>query len=189
MQMKDKVVGIAGMGRIGKATAKLFKAIGARVIGYDHKPSPEEQEQIEYSSDFKSFLSQVDVLSLHMPATADNYHILNAQSLAYLPRGAIIINTARGSLIDTTALLAALDTGALAGVAMDCYEAEDAIINKQIDLGNIDKKMKRILANEKILYTPHIAYYTDEAVRALVLNALDSIVCLYEAGETEAELR
>ncbi|MDO5734380.1 MAG: NAD(P)-dependent oxidoreductase [Eubacteriales bacterium] len=188
-RLQDKTVGIAGTGRIGFEAAKMFSALGAKVIGYDLYPNPKVEEVLSYVDDFDEFLRRSDIISLHMPATKENHHLLNKESLKLLPEGAILVNTARGALVDTEALIEALDSGHLAGAALDCYEFEGSFITKEVPVEELDAAMKKILQHEKIFYTPHIAYYTDDAIASLVGVALEGIVQILNAEDCPTEVK
>ena len=103
-----------------------------------------------------------EFLSLHSPATPDTRHFLNAETLALLPRGAIVVNTARGELIRDDDLLAALDAGTLAAVGLDVFEHEPAIDPRYLTLKNA-------------FLMPHLAAETIETQTAVGMLALDNI--------------
>lgn len=103
----------------------------------------------------------------------------------HFKRGAYLVNTARGSLIDTQALLNALTQGQLAGAGLDVYEHEGPIV--PLDLQGqplADELFKQLLASERVIYSPHVAYYTDEAVANLIEGGLDATLDVILHGDT-----
>src|ERR1700760_304282 len=114
-QLTGKVLGIFGMGRIGQAVAHRARALGMEI--HYSNPSPVSEDAAHgavFHQDPLELLRVSGFVSLHAPATPDTHHFLNAKTIALLPRGAIVINTARGELIGDEDLLAALDAGRVA---------------------------------------------------------------------------
>jgi phosphoglycerate dehydrogenase-like enzyme len=108
-ELTGKVLGIFGMGRIGQAVAHRARALGMQI--HYANPSPLSEDAAHgavFHQDPLALLGVSEFLSLHAPATPDTHHFLNAKTIALLPRGAVVINTARGELIDDQALLAAV---------------------------------------------------------------------------------
>lgn len=150
-RLRGRNLGLIGCGRIGAATALRAKAIGMRVVIFDpYKPDGYEKSLgVERCERLDELLPQAEFVSLHCPLSQETRHILNAKTLAQLPRGAYVINTARGPCIDGDALLAALDSGQVSFAALDVVEREP------LD----DERIRR---HPNILLTPHSAFYSDE---------------------------
>ncbi|WP_124039785.1 NAD(P)-dependent oxidoreductase [Neoactinobaculum massilliense] len=184
--IRSKTIGIAGTGRIGRETARFFAGIGCKVLGYDLYPSDAGRELLTYVDSLDDLLRQSDIVSFHMPATAENHHILDARAIALMPEGAIVVNTGRGALIDTEALLDAVDSGHLAGAALDVYEFEDSLVQK--NQPEVDSLMQRILDNPRVLYTPHIAFYTEQAVAALIAQSIEGAIEAAQGGHPVGEI-
>lgn len=188
--LRGRVVGhmtvaVLGTGRIGAHAAKLFAGMGARVLGYDRHPNPDLAGIVTYVDDLTDAIAQADLVTIHMPARADNHHLIDKEMLTHFKEGAYLVNTARGALVDTAALLDALDAGKLAGAGLDVYEDEGPLVpvdwrGKQIS----DPLFARLLANDRVIYTPHVAYYTDEAVANLVEGGLDATLEVLTNGDT-----
>jgi len=117
-----RTVGLIGCGRIGRRVAALCSAFGAQVLVYD--PAVMELPAMTERVDLDTLLARADLVSLHAPALPGLTPLIGAAALARLPRGAIVINTARGSLIDLTALAQALDDGHIAAAGLDTFEPE-----------------------------------------------------------------
>ena len=174
-QLTGKVLGIFGMGHIGRAVAERARALGMRI----HYTNPSQlSEDLAHGAVFHQdpleLLPVSEFLSLHAPATPDTHHFLNAKTLALLPRGAIVVNTARGELIRDEDLLAALAAGTVAAVGLDVFEHEPAIDPRYLTLKNA-------------FLTPHLAGDTIETQTAVGMLALDDIDAVL-AGRTAPSL-
>lgn len=177
-------VGIMGTGRIGSQAAKLFKGLGAKVIGYDLYPNDNAKKYLDYVDSVEELAKNSDIVSLHMPSTKENYHIVNEDFLNLMPKNSILINSGRGSLVDTQALLKSLDNKQLLGAALDVYEFEGPYIPKNMKGQEIDDKVfLELIQREDILYTPHTAYFTETAVESLVEQALNSSKNYLKTGD------
>ncbi|QEY26678.1 NAD(P)-dependent oxidoreductase [Neisseria zalophi] len=188
-EIRDKTVGIIGTGHIGRQTAQLFKNTGANVIGYDLYPNKEAENILTYVSSVEELVEQSDIISLHAPATEENYHLFNKALFERAKNNLILINTARGSLVDTEALLDALDNNQIRAAAIDTYEFEGPYINKKVALEDItDKVFLRLLKHNRILYSPHVAFHTNTALENLVHIAIDGVRRILLGEEVEEEL-
>jgi lactate dehydrogenase-like 2-hydroxyacid dehydrogenase len=167
IQVSGKRLGIFGMGRIGQVLARMARGFGMTIHYRNRAPLPPDLAQgAEWHSDDASFLAQCDMLALCAPATAETRHWLNAARLAMLPRGAVVVNTARGLLVDDDALIAALRTGHVAAAGLDVFPNEPAVPAGYLTL-------------ENVVLAPHIASATAEtriAMGHLVLDGIDAIL-------------
>jgi D-3-phosphoglycerate dehydrogenase len=146
----ERTVGILGYGQIGKKTASLVAACGAKVIVHSRTRATVPQG-MEWEDDLDRMLSRVDILSLHCPLTDQTRGIINARRLALMKPDALIVNTSRGKMIDESALIAALKDGKLAGAGLDVFEKEPP------DPAN------PLFALPNVIVTPHIASTTTHA--------------------------
>lgn len=121
--VKDMTVAIIGTGRIGALTGNLFAGFGAKIVGYDLYPN-DSLDFLEYKDTIEEAVKDADIVSLHMPGSADNHHIFNKEMFAKFKDGAILVNAARGAVVDTEALIDAVNEGKLTGAAVDTYEFE-----------------------------------------------------------------
>lgn len=188
-RIQDRVIGIVGTGHIGRVTASFFKKMGCKVLGYDLFPQKELTKDILEYVDLDTLLKESDIISLHMPATKDNHHLFNDETFNKMKDGSILINTARGSIVDAKALIKALDNHKLSGAVIDTYEFEMDYVpkdnrNKEIK----DEVLKTMIARNDILWTPHIAFYTDAAVKALFETALLSAYDIVTKNESKNEV-
>lgn len=153
---------VVGFGGLGQATAQLAAAFGMQVLIAER---PDSSVIRPGRLSFQQALQQADVLSLHCPATADNYHLLNAKTLSWLKPSAVILNTARGSLIESEALANALKNKQLAGAALDVLDVEPPPPSHpllQPDVPNL-------------LLSPHVGWASQQAMQQLVEQTADNI--------------
>ncbi|KAI0389079.1 putative NAD-dependent D-isomer specific 2-hydroxyacid dehydrogenase [Xylariaceae sp. FL0594] len=164
---KGKVLGILGMGGIGRATAKRARAFGMRIIYHNRSRLPPHLEgDAEYVS-FDDLLARSDVFSLNLALNGSTRHIIGAPEIARMKKGVVIVNTARGALIDEQALADALEEGdVVSAVGLDVYEHEPEINEK-------------LVKNPRAFLLPHVGTYTHEtstAMERLVLKNLETAV-------------
>lgn len=174
-ELYGKKVGLVGMGAIGRQVARYLNAFGAEVLYTDVFRSSSEIEQqlsLLYVPSFLELLPQVDIISFHCPLTPENKDMLNAEAIAQMKNGAMIVNTARGKLIETNALYEALLNGRIRSAALDVHYEEP--LPQQYALAQLDS----------VILTPHIAGLTYEAFQSMMLGAIDNIEA-FEKGEFE----
>lgn len=161
-ELAGKTLGIIGFGRIGKAVGRLAKAFGMNVIAYNRSQS-EEGRQIAAYVDLDTLLTQADIVSLHCPLFPDTEKIINAESIAKMKDGAMLINTSRGPLVDEQALADALNSGKLRSAAVDvvCHEP----MNPDCPL----------LGCKNCVITPHMAWAPVESRQRLLDTVVENI--------------
>ena len=162
--LSDCTVGIIGTGQIGKTVIKHLSGFGCKLIAYDIYPNDEVKKYAEYV-DLETLYKESDVISLHTPATADNYHMLNEQTFEQMKSGVIIVNTARGTLIDADALIKAVESGKIGHAALDVLENEDGLyyINRMGDAIQ-NRQLAMLKAFPNVILSPHTAFYTEKVV-------------------------
>lgn len=154
LELEGRVVGIVGLGAIGRATAKLFTAFGVTALAYDPYQKPEAfaavgAKQVELDELF----ARSDVVTLHCELTPETRGLVNARTLGGMKRGAVLVNTARGDLIDEPALIAALRDGRLSAAAIDVFSEEPL---------PADHPFRR---TPNLIATPHISARSLEALQ------------------------
>ena len=161
-ELVGKTLGIIGFGSIGKAVGRLAKAFGMKVIAYNRSQS-EEGRQIGEYVDLDTLLTQSDIVSLHCPLFPETEKIINAESIAKMKDGAMLINTSRGPLVDEQALADALNSGKLRSAAVDvvCHEPMDADCP--------------LLSCKNCLITPHMAWAPVESRQRLLDTVVENI--------------
>ncbi|WP_395610111.1 C-terminal binding protein [Pseudomonas sp. B22129] len=154
--LRDTTVGLIGLGRIARAFASRMAAFGCTIVGYD--PYVTNQQARESGIEPMSraeVIACANVLSLHVPLTPETRHVIDAEAIARMPRGAILINCSRGGLIDETALAQALVSGQLSGAGLDVFEKEPL---------PADSPLRKA---PHLLVSPHAAFFSDASVDAL----------------------
>ncbi|WP_172370297.1 D-2-hydroxyacid dehydrogenase [Sporosarcina jiandibaonis] len=188
-EIKSLEVAIIGTGRIGQIAARVFKAFGSKVVGYDLYQNEQAKQHLEYKDTVEEAVANADIVSIHMPATDDNHHLFNAELFNHFKDGSVFVNTARGSIVDTKALLQALDSGKISGAALDTYENESPYFPKDFrDKEISDPILKELIMRPEVILTPHIAFYTDIAVNNLVEGGLDATLSVLETGTCETRV-
>ncbi|MBT7614518.1 MAG: D-glycerate dehydrogenase [Rhodospirillaceae bacterium] len=164
-------LGILGMGRIGQAVARRAAGFEMEVHYHNRSKLPADQEHgATFHAGLDSLLAVSDVLSVHCPSTPDTLKILNAESIAKLPDGAIVVNTARGNVIDDEALIAALSSGNLFAAGLDVYDGEPNIHPGYRDLTNA-------------FLLPHLGSATVATRDAMGFRAVDNLDAFFAGRE------
>jgi D-lactate dehydrogenase len=180
IELHNATVGIIGTGRIGKTVINELSGFGCNIIAYDIYQNDEVKSKAKYVS-LEELYEKSDIITLHAPATEDNYHMINKSAIEQMKTGVIIINCARGSLIDTQALIDGIESGKVGFAGLDVVEQESGLyyFNRMGEpLGNPQLAILKSYSN--VIVTPHTAFYTDEAVANMVEN---SIICAREFVE------
>ena len=167
VEIKDKVLGIIGMGNIGSSLAQMSKSLGMQVIGYDPLiPDAEIERRGANPVNIQELYVQSDFISIHIPLNPETRGMINGGSFGTMKRGVRLICTARGGIVDETALLAALESGQVAGAALDVFTKEPP-------------GMSALVSHPKVIATPHIGAQTTEAqARAAVDIAREVLAAL-----------
>jgi D-specific alpha-keto acid dehydrogenase len=167
-ELRDLTIGVIGTGRIGTAVIERLRGFGCRVLAHDRRP----ERSAEWVS-LDELVGESDVVTLHTPLSADTHHLLDRRRIEQMKRGAYVINTGRGSLLDTEALVRSLESGGLGGAALDVLEGEEGIFYANCTSQAIQNTLLlRLQALPTVLISPHIAYYTDHALRDTVENTI-----------------
>ncbi len=149
LELAGLTFGVVGQGRIGEAVARIARAFGMEVLSHRHHPQPGDV-------DLNTLLAQSDVVSLHCPLTPQTHGLINADRLARLRPGALLLNTARGALVEETALLEALQSGHLGGAGLDVLCMEPPAPDHPL------------LSAPRCVITPHVAWASLAARRRLI---------------------
>src|SRR6516162_6036885 len=158
-----KRLGIVGMGRIGQAMARRARGFGVEIHYTDQRRLPAEKEEgALFHPTIEELLPLSQLLSLHAPSTPETRRLLDTRRLALLPRGAIVVNSARGDLVDDEALIAALRSGQVGAAGLDVFQGEPAV-----------NPGYRTLPNTFLL--PHMGSATIETREAMGFRALDNV--------------
>ncbi|MCS6800035.1 MAG: 2-hydroxyacid dehydrogenase [Myxococcota bacterium] len=181
--LHGKTVGIVGTGRIGRVAARIFLGFGCVVLAHDLRVDAELQAAGVQYVPLRELLERSDVVSLHVPLTPATHHLIDADALARMKPGAILVNTGRGALVDSRALVAALKRGRLGGAGLDVYEEEEGIFFEDLS-GRVleDDVLARLIGFPNVLVTAHQGFLTREALAAIARTTLDN-VRRFERGE------
>jgi lactate dehydrogenase-like 2-hydroxyacid dehydrogenase len=161
--LAGRTLGILGAGKIGRAVARRAHGFGLRILYHDPVQVPADHPvPMSFVADLDDLLRQSDILTLHAPGTAQNTRLLDRTRIALLPRGAVVVNTARGNLVDDDALIDALESGQLGGAGLDVFAGEP----------NLNR---RYLAAPNLYLLPHIGSATFGTRDAMGFRALDNL--------------
>jgi len=172
-KLSGKTLGIIGLGRIGRAVARrAHHGFGMRVLYYDPPVPPAVAAEVgaEPADSLEAVLVESDVVSLHCPATPETRHLMNAERLRLMKRGALLVNTARGDVVDEAALATALADGVIAGAGLDVFEREPAVSDA----------LRRM---ENVVLLPHLGSATVETRVAMGERALDNLIAFFDGRE------
>ena len=162
-QLTERTVGVIGCGHVGRELITLLSAFGSKVLVYDIRDVSEFCAAAGAEVvDLPELLARSEVLTLHVPLTPATRHIINEASLAAMPDGAIVINTARGGVVDEAALVKAMQSGKIMGAALDVFEIEPPYDRTFASLPNA-------------IATPHIGGSAEEAIFAMGMAAIEGL--------------
>lgn len=169
IELYGKTIGILGLGQIGLAAAKIYKAMGMKVLAYNRSQNDEAKSIVKYVS-LNEIYEKSHIIDLHLPLTRDTENIINEEAISKMKDGVIIINTARGGLIDEKALMAGLDSGKIFAAGLDVNKTEPI---------NDDNPL---LTYENIILTPHMGWGPVETRERFLGIAIDNILA-FENGQ------
>ena len=182
-EIPNMTVGVIGTGKIGETVIKHLSGFGCRIIANDLYEKDTVKKYAEYK-DLEYVLKNSDIITLHMPATEDNYHLINKKTIEIMKDNVYIINTSRGSLIDTDDFIDALESHKIAGAALDVIEHESGLYYNDLKGKILSNRHLAILKSfPNVIVTPHTAFYTDQAVSDMVENSIKSILLFDEGKE------
>jgi D-lactate dehydrogenase len=183
--LKGKTLGVIGVGRIGTNVVKIAKGFEMNVLAYDCHPKKELKKYCKYVK-MDELLRESDILTLHVPYCKENHHLIDTKEFAKMKPSAVLINTSRGPIVDTKAMLEALKSGKLSGVGLDVLEGEELIKEEKELLHSVNgldlEKMRELaidhelLNDERVVFTPHIAFYSQEAVMRILEVTIENLV-------------
>jgi lactate dehydrogenase-like 2-hydroxyacid dehydrogenase len=177
-ELRTCTVGIIGAGRIGEAVIHRLREFGCKILVHTSHQKEELVSFVSYVS-LDELWRESDVISLHVPATAETRHLIGEKEIEKMKNGVVLINAARGALIDTQAMIAGLEAGKIGAAALDVLENEKRIFYKDAKYKVLSNRELAILQSmPNVIITPHTAFYTEEAVSDMVEYSILS--CKYE---------
>jgi len=183
-EISECTVGIIGTGRIGECVIRHLSGFGARILAYDIYKKDSLKGLCEYV-DLDTLYKESDVITLHIPAAAEDEHLLSRDAFKKMKKGVCIVNAARGKLIDVDALLEALKDGTVANCALDVLEDENGLyyfshVGKVID----NKDLYRLESMPNVIMTHHTAFYTATTLYGMAYTCVES---LYKMARGESD--
>ena len=160
--LKGKIFGVLGPGRIGRAVARRARAFGMTVIACGRSPRDEDDPDDPSRVSFDECLRRSDVVSIHLPLNEETRHLFNAETFAKMKPGSWLLNTARGAIVDEAALVRALEEGPLAGAGLDVFENEPAVT-------------AALLESHRVVVTPHVGSATHETRREMARMVVEDV--------------
>jgi D-3-phosphoglycerate dehydrogenase len=169
-ELRDKVLGVVGLGSIGREVAHRAQAFGMRVIASDPVASEERAAQLNVKlMPLDEVLREADVITLHVPLTPETHHMIDTQAIALMKPGVRLLNVARGGIVDESALWRALQDGHVAAAALDVFEQEPPGENPLLSL-------------PQVVTTPHLGASTEEAQISVALEIADQVIAVLDGG-------
>lgn len=187
-ELSELTIGIIGVGRIGSAVAKIFHALGATVLGNDITDPKEELNGVLRYTTKDEIYKTSDIVTVHVYYSEENHHLIGKTELSKLKSTAFFINDSRGPVIDTVAFRDALVKHQFAGGALDVVENETQVFNQKFKDSTPVPLYNELKTIPNLLLTPHIGFFTDHAVRNMVVESLDDTLALIEGRPTEHEI-
>lgn len=184
--LKDKTIGVVGAGKIGLHVIRIARGFGMHVLAYDAFQNNFLSDVLDFDYvPLDRLFAESDIITLHTPYNEKTHHLINEHSIAKIKRGSLLVNTARGELVDNDALIQALDQGILAGAGLDVIEGEHLIKEEKELLsgtkisGDLSELVNdhNLLRRDNVVYTPHIAFYSEEALQRILRTTIENITC------------
>lgn len=187
-ELKHMTVGVIGTGKIGAQVIRSLSGFGCRILAVD----PYEKEKVKkYATyvDRETVYREADIITLHLPLTPENYHMLDRETIAKMKDGVILINCARGELVDIDALVEGIESEKIGALGLDTVEGEEGIIHEDHRIDILKNRNWFYLHQfRNVIFTPHMAFYTDTAVCSMVDCGIRGIVQMKEGTPCRNEL-
>ena len=178
--LHGKTVGVIGTGKIGRIFAEICKGFGMRVLAYDKFPNL--TSGLDYV-ELPELLRQADVISLHCPLTDETRHMIDADAIAQMKPGVVLVNTSRGGLVDTEALIEGLKSHKVGAACLDVYEEEGDLFYEDCSEEIVaDDTLVRLISMPNVIVTSHQAFLTKEALSNIAATTVDNLL-KFERGE------
>ena len=188
--MHGKTAGIVGTGKIGKCLANILAGFGCRLLAFDKFTDPAwaDKTGVQYVA-FAELLRQSDLISLHAPLTPETRYLINADAIARMKPGVMLINTSRGALVDTRALLEGLKTGQIGYAGLDVYEEESEFFFEDLsDRVITDDVLARLTTFNNVMVTGHQAFLTEDALKNIADTTLNNLKDYFEGNKLTNEI-
>ncbi|MFH5802901.1 2-hydroxyacid dehydrogenase [Alienimonas sp. DA493] len=176
-----KTCGVVGTGAIGACVVRILRGFGCRVLAVDPKENPDALAAGAEYVDLPRLLAESDVISLHCPLNEATRKLIDAEALAAMKPGVMLVNVSRGAVVDHAAVIEGLKSGQIGSLALDVYEEEEVFFRDVSDEALADDQLARLLTFPNVLVTGHQAFFTREALTAIAETTLANLSDL-EAG-------
>lgn len=171
---RELTLGIVGLGRIGKRMAHIARDTFKRIVAFDpYLIDGDYPAYVERAPTLEALARAADVVSVHTPLDAQTRGMIDARFLAAMPKGGYLVNTARGAVVDVDAVLDALDQGQLSAAGLDVLPDEPI------------PRESRLLRHQRVVLTPHAAFYSEESIRELRRKAAQNLVSWFSTGRPD----
>ena len=180
--MHEKTIGVIGTGKIAKVLIQLLSGFNVHILAYDIYPDENFAQKfgVKYTTPDEIF-KHSDIITLHCPLTPESRHIINADAIAKMKPGVMLINTGRGPLIDTNALIDGLKKHIIGAAALDVYEKEsDYFYTDHSTEVMEDDNLARLLSFDNVIVSSHQAFFTREALTNIATTTLENIKAYLE---------
>lgn len=190
VDLYGKTIGVVGTGKIGRNTINIAKGFGMSVLAFDRTPDADLASNmgVEYSA-LPDLLSRADIVTIHVPYSAETHHLINKENVKRMKRGVLLINTARGEIVETEALVWGLAEGIIAGAGLDVLEGErymkeeaGFLINNHEEAMETKEGFRTILEShalihdKRVIATPHMAFFSKEAISEILKTTAENIM-------------
>lgn len=182
-------VGVIGTGKIGTVVLKHLSGFGCRLLAYDLYPNDVAKQYAQYVS-LPELYAESDIITLHLNATPENHHMIDAEAFRQMKDGAMLVNTARGTLVDPDALIDALESGKLGGAGLDVINEENELCYYN-RAGQVlkNREMALLRSFPNVILSPHNAFYTDVNVASMVESAFAAVDAFAKGTENPDEVK
>ena len=160
-ELNSMSLGIIGYGHTGSAFAKCLSGFGCKILAYD-KYKADFGDDLVMESTLEDILNTCDVISLHLPLTAETRRYVDDSFISETKKTPILINTSRGKVVDTAAIVEGMKNGQLSGACLDVHEYETASF-ESLDLASLPAPMQFLIASDNVILSPHVAGWTHES--------------------------
>ncbi len=189
IDLYGKTLGIVGLGRIGSNVAKIARSMGMKILAVDKFPNEKIINKYKVKLvDLDTLLKESDVVTLHVPATTETYHLINRNNIKLMKPKSMLINTSRGAVVESEAVIWALNKGILRKAGLDVVEEEDKLESMSIVMSQRPTKnnLQSVLSyhllrdRDDVVFTPHNAANTEEAIGRIIKTTIENIKNYYK---------
>ncbi len=188
LNLPEQTVGVVGTGKIGAAVIERLHGFDCKILASDPYPSEHVRTYATYV-DLDTLLAESNIVTLHAPGLPENHHMINAERIARMKNGVVIVNAARGLLIDTEALIDGIESGKIGGAALDTVENEEGLYYLDRSRSILHDRHRAVLqAFPNVTLSPHMAFYTETDVENMVRTSAEALLAFSRGEETPHEV-